>query len=62
MGGKWSKLDGSDLSALWVVGNVWGHVLMQGHSAVDVGWGAGLIMGEKAHNLLEIGGGIYNTI
>jgi hypothetical protein len=47
MGGRWSKLDGSDLSALWGVGNVWGRVLIQGRSAVGVGVGTGLIMGRK---------------
>jgi hypothetical protein len=47
MGGRWSKLDRSDLSALWGVGNVWGRVLMRGRGAVGVGVGAGLIMGRK---------------
>jgi hypothetical protein len=57
MDGKWSKLDRSDLSALWGVGNIWGHVLMHGHSTVGVGVGTG----EKTYNLLEIREGIYNT-
>jgi len=47
MGGRWSKLDRSDLSALWGVGNVWGRVLTRGRGTGGVGVGAGLIMGRK---------------
>jgi hypothetical protein len=47
MGGKWSKLDGSDLSAVWGVSNVWWCVLMCGHGTGGVGVGAGLIMRRK---------------